>query len=93
MTPNQQAQAIRKLFETNRKRKVLEKTEEELKVMLKRDLGTGIHRSGSYQLTITESEKQIVDLDALAAHLGAGELNRFRKPSVSITATVLRVNE
>lgn len=93
MTPNEQALAIRKLFELNRKRKELEKTEEELKVMLKRDLGVGIHRSGSYQLTITENEKQIVDLDALAAHLGVGELNKFRKPSTSISATVIRVTK
>ncbi len=93
VTRAQHALRVRKLFEINRKRKELEKTEDELKSMLKKDLGTGVHRYGSYQLTITETEKQIIDVDALAAHLGAGELNKFRKPSVSVAATVIRVTE
>jgi len=93
VTRAQQAIRVRKLFEINRKRKELEKTEDELKMLLKKDLGSGVHRYGSYQLTVVETEKQIVDLEALTAHLGAGELNKFRKPSVSISATVIRVTD
>lgn len=84
---------VRKLYNLINKRKAVEKEEKELKTMLKADLGVGVHTFGTYRINITEGERDIVDLDALAAHLGPGVLDQFRKPSPSISATVIRVGQ
>lgn len=87
------ANLVRSLFEATRKRKELERKEEELKTVLEQEMGLGVFPFGSYRLNITEGSRDIVDVEKLIAELGEDKVNKLRKTSTYTQVTATRKTE